>query len=83
MARVVSLFLPTWPTDRVQRREGGAGVPAETPLALAGCEGSRRVLKAAPLRALDPGRRQARSARGLPRPSHVYVIAAATNAARD
>jgi protein ImuB len=42
MRRVVSLFLPTWPTDRFRRRNGG---PArDEPLVTAVREGSRRVL---------------------------------------
>ena len=33
MRRVVSLWLPTWPTDRLRRRQGGAAPPpAEAPL---------------------------------------------------
>ncbi|KAA2233140.1 Y-family DNA polymerase [Salinarimonas soli] len=42
MPRVVSLHLPTWPTDRV-RRNAAAPPPAE-PLVTARREGSRRVL---------------------------------------
>jgi protein ImuA len=34
MQRVVSLFPPTWPTDRVRRRLGVAAPPTETPLVL-------------------------------------------------
>ena len=47
MRRVVSLFLPTWPTDRVRRQLGGAAPPAEAPLVLVGREGRRRVVLAA------------------------------------
>jgi protein ImuB len=47
MRRVVSLFLPTWSTDRVRRRLGGAAPPADAPLVLAGREGRRRVVLAA------------------------------------
>lgn len=47
MTRVVSLFLPTWPTDRVRRTSGDAALPAEAPLVLAGREGNRRVVLAA------------------------------------
>src|SRR5690606_35308238 len=57
------------------------GLPAEAPLALAGREGDRRELRAATLHALDRGRRQARSARGLP-PPFACLCAAATGAAR-
>ncbi|WP_174511303.1 DUF6504 family protein [Methylocella tundrae] len=47
MARVTSLFLPTWPTDRIRRLLGAAAPPAETPLVLIGREGRRRVVMAA------------------------------------
>src|ERR1700680_1540237 len=46
MPRVVSLFLPTWSTDRVRRQSGGAAPPAEAPLVLIGREGRRRVVLA-------------------------------------
>jgi protein ImuB len=42
MRRVVSLFLPTWPTDRLRRRPGAPG--RDEPLVTAAREGSRRVL---------------------------------------
>src|SRR5579871_1556265 len=48
MRRVVSLFLPTWSTDRVRRQLGGAAAPpADAPLVLAGRQGRRRVVLAA------------------------------------
>src|SRR5689334_6012344 len=47
MRRVVSLFLPTWSTDRVRRQLGGVAPPADTPLVLVGREGRRRVVLAA------------------------------------
>ncbi len=47
MRRVVSLFLPTWSTDRVRRQLGGAAPPADVPLVLAGRQGRRRVVLAA------------------------------------
>jgi protein ImuB len=47
MTRVVSLFLPTWSTDRVRRKGGDAAPPAEAPLILIGREGNRRVVLAA------------------------------------
>ena len=47
MRRVVSLFLPTWSTDRVRRKLGTAAPPAEAPLVLVGHEGRRRVVLAA------------------------------------
>ena len=43
MRRVVALFLPTFPTDQVRRRNGGA--PAhELPMVTAIQESNRRVL---------------------------------------
>jgi protein ImuB len=47
MPRVVSLFLPTWPTDRLRRKEGDAAPPLEAPLVLVGREGRRQVVLAA------------------------------------
>lgn len=47
MTRVVSLFLPTWSTDRLRRKAGDAAPPAEAPLVLIGRDGSRRVVLAA------------------------------------
>lgn len=54
MRQVVSLFLPTWPIDRLRRRLGRQAPPPDAPLVLAGMEGRRRVLTAAsmPARAL-------------------------------
>ena len=46
MPRVVSLFLPAWPTDRLRRKLGAAAPPAEAPLVLIGREGRRRVVLA-------------------------------------
>lgn len=46
MARVVSLFLPRWPTDRLRRSAGAAVPPVDRPLVLAGRAGSRRVVAA-------------------------------------
>ncbi len=46
MARVVSLFLPTWSTDRLRRTLGGAAPPVEAPLVLTGRDGRRRVVLA-------------------------------------
>lgn len=46
MTRVVSLFLPSWSTDRVRRKAGDAAPPAEAPLVLIGREGSRRLVMA-------------------------------------
>ncbi|MGO9233919.1 MAG: Y-family DNA polymerase [Methylocella sp.] len=47
MPRVVSLFLPTWSTDRIRRQLGAAAPPAEAPLVLIGRDGRRRVVLAA------------------------------------
>ncbi|MER9121456.1 DNA polymerase Y family protein [Mesorhizobium sp. M0954] len=47
MPRVVSLFLPMWPTDRFRRKSGDAAPPPETPLVLIGRNGRRRVVLAA------------------------------------
>ncbi|MBZ9848067.1 DNA polymerase Y family protein [Mesorhizobium sp. CA14] len=55
MARVVSLFLPTWPTDRVRRKAGNAAPPAEVPLVLIGRDKNRRVVLAADAAALAAG----------------------------
>jgi len=55
MPRVVSLFLPSWPTDRVRRNLGEAAPPVETPLVLLGREGRRRVVLAADAAALHSG----------------------------
>ncbi|GGE20083.1 nucleotidyltransferase [Aureimonas endophytica] len=46
MARVVSLFLPRWPTDRLRRKSPGSAPPADVPLVLVGREGNRRVVTA-------------------------------------
>src|ERR1700758_5449388 len=46
MPRVVSLFLPSWSTDRLRRILGAAAPPVETPLVLVGYEGRRRVVLA-------------------------------------
>lgn len=47
MTRVVSVFLPTWSTDRFRRRSQGASLPPEQPLVLVGSDGRRRVVLAA------------------------------------
>src|SRR4051812_35093299 len=46
MPRVVSLFLPTWPTDRVRRTLGDAAPSPDTPLVLVGRDGRGRVVMA-------------------------------------
>ena len=43
MARVISVFLPMWPVDRLRRQDG---TPSDRPLVLAGRIGSRRVVTA-------------------------------------
>lgn len=44
MRRVVSLYLPTWPTDRIRRRKGAP--PSDEPLVTVKTEGSRRLVAA-------------------------------------
>lgn len=63
MARVVSVFLPSWPTDRLRRTLGGAGPPPEAPLVLTGRDGRRRVVLA-----LDAAARRAGLHAAYPRP---------------
>lgn len=46
MRRVVALFLPTFPTDQIRRRNGG-DPPRERPMVTAIQDGSRRVLASA------------------------------------
>ncbi|MEO3434469.1 DNA polymerase Y family protein [Inquilinus sp. CAU 1745] len=57
MTRVVSLFLPTWSTDRVRRKSGDASPPPEAPLVLVGRDGRRRVVLAASAAAQAAGLR--------------------------
>ena len=57
MARVVSLFLPTWPTDRSRRKLGAAAPPVEASLVLIGRVGGRRVVLATDGAALAVGLR--------------------------
>ncbi|MDR3516024.1 MAG: DNA polymerase Y family protein [Azospirillaceae bacterium] len=47
MTRVVSLFLPTWPTDRYRRGLGQAAPSPAVPLVLVGRDDRRRVVLAA------------------------------------
>lgn len=44
MPRVVSLYLPSWPTDRWRRHQAA---PLDAPLVCAGTDGSRRIVTAA------------------------------------
>ena len=57
MPRVVSLFLPMWPTDRFRRKSGDAAPLPETPLVLIGRDGRRRVVLAADAAARAAGLR--------------------------
>jgi protein ImuB len=57
MSRVVSLYLPNWPTDRLRRKAGDAAPPAEAPLVMIGREGNRRVVTAADAAAQAAGLR--------------------------
>jgi protein ImuB len=57
MPRVISVFLPTLPTDRVRRKAGDAAPPPETPLILVGRDGRRRVVLAADVAAQSAGLR--------------------------
>lgn len=57
MRRVVSLYLPNWPIDRLRRRLGADAPPPEAPLILAGRAGRRRVATAANAAALALGAR--------------------------
>jgi len=57
MQRVVSLCLPTWPTDRLRRRMGAAAPDAATPLVLVGQAGRRREVVAADGAAFQAGLR--------------------------
>ena len=47
MRRVVSLYLPTWPTDRLRRRLGIDAPPVETPVVMVGSSSRKRVVLAA------------------------------------
>jgi len=55
MARVVSLYLPTWSTDRRKRRSGVDSPQREGGLTLAAHDGHRRVVVAADLVAQQAG----------------------------
>ncbi|MEP9380339.1 DNA polymerase Y family protein [Aquabacter sp. CN5-332] len=59
MQRVVSLYLPTWPTDRVRRKAGAAALPDDVPLVLVGRQGQRQVVVAADRAARAAGLREA------------------------
>ena len=51
MRRVVSLYLPRWPTDRWRRRQGPDAPPVETPVVTAGRRGARKLVLDADLAA--------------------------------
>ncbi|MFC0683112.1 Y-family DNA polymerase [Novosphingobium clariflavum] len=55
MRQVVSLYLPTWPIDRLRRRLGPHAPPPDALLVLTGMEGRRRVLTAVSLPARAMG----------------------------
>ena len=57
MARVISVFLPTWPTDRLRRVAGDAAPSADTPLVVAGREKNQRIVTAADAAAQAAGLR--------------------------
>lgn len=57
MARVVSLYLPTWPTDRLRKTLGDTAPSSDVPLVLKGMDGRRRVIVAADDFALQTGLR--------------------------
>jgi protein ImuB len=61
MTRVVSLFLPTWSTDRLRRKAGDAAPPVEALLALIGRDGRRQVVLA-----VDAAARAAGVRAGMP-----------------
>ena len=61
MKRVVSLYLPTWPTDRLRRNLGASAPSADTPIVLFGRQGRRREVLA-----LDAAARQAGLRVGMP-----------------
>lgn len=46
MTRVVSLFFPRWPTDRLRRKSGDASPPRDAPLVLVGRDGAKRIVAA-------------------------------------
>jgi protein ImuB len=57
MSRVVSLYLPSWPTDRLRRKMGAAAPDAALPLVLVGQSGRRREVVATNAAALKAGLR--------------------------
>src|ERR1700709_1927188 len=57
MSRVVSLYLPTWQTDRLRRKMGAAAPDAAMPLVLVAQTGRRREVVAANAAAIRTGLR--------------------------
>src|ERR1700744_2978069 len=57
MPRVASIYLPTWPTDRLRRRLGAAAPDPAGPLVVVGQTGNRREVTAANLVGLQAGLR--------------------------
>ena len=57
MSRVVSLYLPTWPTDRLRRKMDAAAPDPAMPLVLVAPTGRRREVVAANGAAIRIGRR--------------------------
>ena len=57
MTRVVSLYLPTWPTDRLRRKLGASAPSADTPVVLFGRQGRRREVLALDAAARNAGLR--------------------------
>ncbi|WP_090600381.1 Y-family DNA polymerase [Pelagibacterium luteolum] len=57
MARVISVFLPNWPIDRLRRVAGDTAPPVDAPLVVAAREKSRRVVVAADATAQAAGAR--------------------------
>lgn len=55
MRQVVSLFLPTWPTDRFYRSRGSSAPPRDRPLVLIGSDGRSKVIHAANVAARKVG----------------------------
>ena len=57
MPRVVSLFLPSWSTDRLRRKLGDVSPPPDRPLVLVGRQGNRRLVAATDRAAMEAGLR--------------------------
>ncbi|MBV2149949.1 DNA polymerase Y family protein [Sphingobium sp. AS12] len=55
MTRAVSLYLPTWPTDRLTRSLGASAPSPDAPLVLVGRDGRKRAILAANATALAEG----------------------------